>query len=210
MPLRVYTDYMITAKTDARAWMLAMKIVAKDKLPLAVANTLNTVSRAVHTASERNLRTEFILRNQYTLRSMRHSPAKPKHNIGSMYAWTGTISPYLGIQEEGGTVNPKTGDRVPVPVGAARGGNWRSQILRRYYMSRIGKIGGKGSDFFATDSAIWQRKGRRKIMIRSLRLRSYRLRPRRWHSEAVDKFGKPSLIEAVAVREIRKLLTLER
>lgn len=198
---------MITATTDARVWMQAMKILAKEKLPLAVANTLNTVSRAVHTASERNLRTQFILRNQYTLRSMRYSPARPKANIRSMYAWTGTISPYLGIQEEGGTVTPKSGDRVPVPVGAARGGNWRAQILRRYYMSRLGRFG-KGSDFFATDSAIWQRKGRRKIMVRSLRLHSYRLRPRRWHSEAVDKFGKPSLIEAVAVREIRKLLVI--
>jgi len=57
---------------------------------------------------------------------------------------------------------------------------------------------------------IYQRVGDRLFMVRDLSVKSYHLRRRPWHSDAVKQFAKRSLMEQVFVREAEKQLGMIR
>jgi hypothetical protein len=184
---------------DPGEWLQAMKILNKKLMPEAVAETLNTIAQNVNDGSKKNLESEFIIRNQYTLRSLRVSKSRPKPKINTMYSWAGSISPYLGIQETGGERKPAAGKRLPVPTETSRGGDWKRPILPRLRMARIEGAPG----IFETPRGIRQRTKRGLTLLRVL-MDSYRLRPRRWHGKAVDKYASPAAVREIAEAEIKK------
>lgn len=199
---------MIRHFTDYRAYQSALKRLSRDLFPRAMADTLNSVGKAVHNRSIRNARGRFTLRNTYTVRSIRFSPAKVRSSGKVGYSQTGSISPYLPMQETGATVRARR-RRIPIPTRAARTSGLKTKpVARRYRMNQIGRIG-RGSKFFfipLRKPGLFTRKGRRLIMIRDVSVRSYRLRPTHWHTDAVRKFGKRSVMEQVFVREAKKQL----
>lgn len=199
--------------TDTREYNRAMAKLTKEQLPRVQVNTINAVARVVHSASEKNIREKMTIRNQYTMRSMRFSPAKVRSGGQAGYAETGSISPYLPLQETGGTVRAKA-QRVPIPtVSGARMGSKAKIIAPRFRMNRLGVLGSGGTKFFYAPfrkPGIFYRKGRGKnaklIMVRDLSRKSIKVKPTHWHTNAVKKFGTRSLMEQVFVREARKII----
>ncbi|MBE3065476.1 MAG: hypothetical protein IMZ69_10725 [Spirochaetes bacterium] len=125
----------------------AMQRISDTELPEAIAAGINRVAGGAALGQRVNLRQDFILRNQYTERSLAFYKANPKKNIDRINAIVGSRQPYLALQEEGGKRRPVRGGRVPVPTKRARGGNWRAPIQRRYTIRKGTKVG-RGSKFF--------------------------------------------------------------
>lgn len=198
--------------TDYRAYQAALKRLTRDGFPKAMAATLNVTGRAVNSRSIRNVRERFTLRNTYTVRSIRFSPAKVRSSGKVGYSQTGSISPYLPTQEAGATIRARR-RKIAIPTRAARTSGLKTKpVARRYRMNQIGRVG-RGSKFFflpLRKPGLFTRKGKRLIMIRDVSVHSYRLRPTHWHTDAVRKFGKRSVMEQVFVREAKKQLGMIR
>ena len=202
---------MFSVTTDVKAWTRKMDRVNKELLPRAQVATLNRACKAAHGRSIRNIKSDFTLRNQYTERSMKFSPAKVRSSGVAGYAVTGSISPYLPIQETGGVIRARR-QRIPVPTLAGRRGKWRKPIPPALRMNRMGQIGTEGSKFFFLTSpggkkGIFTRKGKKKIVkVRDISRRSYRVRGTKWHSEAVGKYGNKRVMGQVFVQEAKRQL----
>ncbi|MBW8003114.1 MAG: hypothetical protein FVQ80_14025 [Planctomycetes bacterium] len=206
---------MFSITTDVKSWTRKMNRVNKELLPRAQVATLNRVCKAAHGRSIRNIKSDFTLRNPYTLNSMRFSPAKVRSSGVAGYAVTGSISPYLPIQETGGVVRAKR-KRIPVPTTEARGGRWSRPILPRYRLKPTTQIGRPGKSMYRTKraigkmfllpSGIYIRKGKQLRMVRTLKYKSYRLKATHWHSEAVKKFGNKRVMGQVFVQEAKRQL----
>lgn len=179
-----------------------------EAFPKAMAATINTTAKAAHNRSLRNVRERFTIRNRYTERSIRFSGARVKSGGRFGYAITGSISPYMPLQETGGTVRARR-QAIAIPTKAARTGGVKTGVVaRRYRMDRIGRIGGGGKFFFlpTRKPGLYTRKRGKLIMIRDISISKYRLKPTRWHGDAVDQFAKRSIMEAVFEREAKKQL----
>jgi hypothetical protein len=198
--------------------MAALKRISDTELPAAIAAGINRIASGASLGQLNNLRADFILRNKYTERSLVYYKANPKTNINRINAIVGSKQPYLELQEKGGTRRPKMGSRVPVPTKAARGGNWRSPIQRKYTARKgplsskffilrpgAGSTGMKRRISYQLDSpAMFKRESGRLVKIRLLDQPSYRLRARRWHTDAVNKYGKLGLMQTAFIQEARR------
>ncbi len=131
---------MFSVKTDVKAWTRKMDKVNKELLPRAQVKMLNRACKAAHDQSIKNIKKDFTIRNTYTVRSIRFSPAKVRSSGVAGYAVTGSISPYLPIQEKGGIVRPKR-KQIVGPTKKARGGQWGKPVKPKYRLSQMGKIG---------------------------------------------------------------------
>jgi len=195
-----------------------------------MAATANVAVHAVDRYSKKLLPQRMILRNEYTMRSLKVSEARVSGRTGRVgYAEVGSISPYLPIQETGGTIRAKR-RRIAIPTKAARGGSKRGIVRPRFRMNRMGGINRAGSKFFTLYPArgpymrhgkmvapilrkagIFYRQSKRKLLfVRDIESARIRVKPTRWHSEAVKKFGRQSLMEQVFIREAKKQLGLIR
>ena len=214
--------------TDTRAYNAAMKHLTREQLPRAQVATINAVARVVNSAQGTNIKKDFVLRNQYTMRSLKISEAKVRSSGAVGYAEVGSISPYLPLQEEGGQRRPVRGHKVPLPTMASRGGNWSRPILPRFRLGTgtmkrsmfilhpgtgagnrkqiLNRPGQKYGKYRLTHSAIFMRQGKKLYKIRLLNEPSYRVKPTHWHTAAVKKFGTRHLMETVFVREARKII----
>jgi len=195
-----------SVKTNPQELKKLQKALDPRRYAEAGANAVNAMAKAVYSKSERNIRQKLTLRNQYTMRSLRFSPAKVRSSGQIGYAQVGTVSPYLPLQETGGTVRARR-RKIAIPTKAARTGGAKSGVVAmRYRMHKIGKVG-KGNKFFfmaTRKPGLYTRKGKRLIMIRDVSISRYRLKPIHWHGDAVKQFGKRSILEALYLREARK------
>ena len=115
-------------------------------LELASADTLNKAAEAVEKEYIRQLKTHYVLKNKYTLGSLKIFKATATRKSGAMRKITGINSivamrsmkggsHYMVKQEEGARISgsSKTENRVPIPLAAARTGkNRRKPIAGRY------------------------------------------------------------------------------
>jgi len=204
---------MISITTDVKAWTRKMNRVNRELLPKAITETVNTACKGAHTRIVKNLRKDFTLRNTYTERSLKlwQSKYKPGRSIDRINATTGSISPYLPLQETGGVVRAKK-SKIPVPTLAGRRGKWRRPIPPSLRMNRMGQIGGPSSKFFFMTGAggkkgIFYRKSKKKVVkVRDISRRSYRVKGTRWHSKAVAHFAKASTFARIFVHHARRQL----
>ena len=206
---------MISVTTDVKAWTRKMNRVNRELLPKAITETVNTAAKGSHARSLKNIKKDFILRNQYTKRSLKLQLSKYKQgrSIDRINATAGSISPYLPIQETGGVIRAKR-QKIPVPTLAGRAGKWRRPIPPRLRMNRIGQIGTAGSKFFFMTSpggkkGIFTRKGRggKKIVkVRDISRRSYRVKGTKWHSKAVDYFAKAGTFARIFIHHAKRQL----
>ena len=202
-----------------------MNRVCKELLPKAQVATINRVAGVVHSRSIRNIKSMFTIRNVYTERSVKFSPAKVRSSGVAGYAITGSISPYLPLQETGGVVRARKKSIVG-PTAFSRGGGHGKPVLPRYRLPKMGAIGmrkGRGrmqparAKFFILrpgsrlrQSAIFTREGGELIKVRYLRKRPYRVKATHWHSEAVKKYGNKRVMGQVFVQEAKKQLAKVR
>jgi hypothetical protein len=214
-------DFEIAVKYAGYKQALAK--IGGEELPEAIAAGINRIASSAHLAQRNNLRGRFILRNKYTERSLAYYKANPKKDINRINAIIGSKQAYLALQEEGGTRRPVRGSKVPVPTMAARGGNWRAPIPRRYALRKGALAAGvfilrPGTTSWAkwskrrraharlTRAGIFKREKSRLLKIRFLDRPSYKLRARRWHRDAVEKYGKSNLMAAAFMAEAKRRL----
>ena len=197
-----------------------MTRISDTELPEAIAAGINRIASGVALAQRNNLREDFILRNQYTEKSLAYYRANPKKDIARINAIVGSKQPYLALQEEGGTRRPKQGKKVPVPTKTARGGNWKAPIQRRYTPRKgplsskffilrpgAGTTGAKRRIAYQLQSpAMFKREGGLLVKVRLLDQPSYHLKARHWHGRAVDKYARKDLMAMAFIQEAKRRL----
>jgi hypothetical protein len=175
-----------------------LKKLGEKVYPIVIAETLNQVAGFAHYASQKNLRQKFTLRNKYVENGLKFWKANPKTNIDKINAVTGSITPFMDVQETGGIRKPKKGKSLPIPTLRARGGNKSSRIKKRYYAGQLSPGMFIGKSGKTAKLGIFERYGKKKNkirMIRNLMQKSALVKPTHWHSEAMKHYTKGSVIE---------------
>ena len=186
-----------------------LKTLGDKVYPIVIAETLNQVAGFAHYASQKNLRTKFTLRNRYVEGGLKFWKANPKTKIEKINAVTGSITPFMGMQEEGGIRKPKKGKSLAIPTLRARGGNKASRIKKRYYAGQLsgGLFVGKAGK--TAKLGIFERYGKKKNkirMIRNLAQKTAKVKPTHWHTEAMKHYMKGSAIEKEFIRISQEVL----
>src|SRR5690606_35183528 len=114
-----------------------LELFAKKAIPYAARETLNSLAFERQRNWQSELKKSFILRNQFTVRSIRVERARGL-NIRTMEARTGTIAPYLADQEEGATHVKRGKHGEPLPAAAPGARKSRKRLMPR--TKRIGRI----------------------------------------------------------------------
>jgi hypothetical protein len=113
---------------------------AKRAYPYAVRNALNGCAFELRKGWQVEIRRAFTTRNSFTERSIRVEKAAGT-DIRSMQAVTGSVAPYMGDQEYGGTVRGRGKHKaIPSPVaggGKAGGGKRPRMVAGRFKLSAI-------------------------------------------------------------------------
>lgn len=202
-----------TAEVNTQAYMRAMRMLGREVLPQVVAEALNETADAVTRRSLRNLKQRLTIRTKFTINSLTRAGARPYHalnaargrNIQRMFSRAGSMSPYLGIQDRGGTVRPRRGRRVPIPTREARTGrNLSRSIARRYNLRNMGNIGTDGRYFIGRPKGggrpvgMYERyQGNKRLrMLRNLESAQVTVPASRWHTDAAQQLGTQTLIRA--------------
>lgn len=119
--------------------------LAKDEIPGVFARSVNRVAKAAHGAQLRALDSKFTLRNKFTRGSMLLWEARANKDPAKINAITGSRSPYLGVQETGGTEVGKDGrPTMTTPSKASRRGKWDKAVVSRYRFAAMGQIATRG------------------------------------------------------------------
>ena len=199
-----------SADIETQSYMRAMRAIGRQALPRAVAEALNAAADASAAEAKRNVQRRLIVRTAFTLRSIRQDRTARGTNFVTMHSRVGSNSPYLPIQDEGGTITAEK-NRIPLPtLGARTGRSIRRSIATRYRMNRMGDFG-SGSKFFIGKSrrgrvGIYERMARRIRMIRSLEETRVKIPATRWFSDAIARFGTPQFIRAKFIAAARRQL----
>lgn len=210
------------ADVETQKYMTALRIIDRDALPQAVALTLNRTADAVTNAARGNIERRLIVRTRFTTNSLTNQRARPFSalnkamgaSVDRMFSRAGSFSPYLLIQDAGGTISAG-GRRLPIPTVAARTGqNLRRSIRKAYRMDQIGNVDSSGRFFIGRPKGggrplgIYERHGNNKRlrMIRNLSQSSVTVPASRWFSDAVARFGTPQFIRAQFLRAARERL----
>lgn len=197
---------MFRMTTEATKFSLLLDHMGSEYLKKATARTLNAISTGAAGQQIKNVQTEMIVRTPYTLKSLKRLPASENRPISRQNAIVGSTSPYLTIHDDGGTIRAKN-KKIPIPTNVLRGKDRRKRI------SPSMRIGASTRFFVLSPGpvlkapGIFIRKSKRKIVkVRDLSQSKIRIKPNHWHTEAVLKYSKYTLISSVFIREAKKLM----
>ncbi len=202
---------MFKITTDAWKMERQLKRMGKEAFPRAMAAALTHVAKSVEKRGARNIQKDLTVRTPYTMKSLRTSEARAKAGGRVGYAQTGSVSPYLPIQEKGGTIRARR-RRVPIPTLAARGGDKRKAIRRQFRLT-----GARNNKMFILRPAspvrrlkkpglFYRQSKKRLLFLRDLAQATVTVKPTRWHSAAVRLYGKRAYIAASFVRAAKREL----
>lgn len=174
--------------------------------PYSIADTLNQAAGATKKAALTNVKKKLRTRTPYTLRSIKQDRKAFGTNINKMYARVGSNSSYLWKHDEG-YVQKANRRKIPLPfVNSTRGGDINRIIVSRYRMNKLGEIKGNKRFFKGVPKGrvglksygIWERVNRNKSIrrVRALTHSQVKIKPVRWFSGAVDRFGTPQYMSA--------------
>ncbi len=107
---------------------------SKKSVPFAMRKALNETAFLGRKLWKREMGQRFVLRNKFTAGSLRVQKVKRGNDPDQMFSMIGSISPYMGLQEAGGTKKGKTGAvAIPTAVaaGQALGSQPRTKVVRR-------------------------------------------------------------------------------
>ena len=197
---------------DTQAFIKAMDLVNKEYFPKAITETVNTIGAAFLSRAKQSMEKELIIRSNYTRKSMfiYKSKYRTGRQISRINCKVGSRSPYMAIQEFGGTVKAQR-RFVPIPTVAGRGGDLRKAIPRRLRMSSINVDSSEGGFMIGTPRGrrtrgLYQRKGGRLIMLRNLTKGSVQVPKSAWFSKPLDYFRSDDLWERTFRHHARKYL----
>ena len=201
----------------------ALRRLSAEEFSTATAATINRIATAANGQQGRNIQRDFKLRNKFTLGSLMMFKATAKKDPDKIDALVGSKSPYLPEQETGGTAMTRLGrPAVSMPTLAARRGAWTRAVTARFRLDKIKPIGRrrgsgrmtpKGTPYFylqggsLKNKMLFQRVVSKLIRIRVITRGPVRLKATHWHTEAMDKAGRPALMSAAYGVELNKALT---
>lgn len=199
------------AEVDNKTAIRALRIIGNEALPEVVAQALNETADAVTTAALKNINKRLIVRTKFTTGSLMRRGAHPYkalnkargRNVARMFSRAGTISPYLPLQETGGTVQARS-SRIPIPTLAARRGQKRRRISSPYSMRNLGDLDGSGRFFMGVPKGgnrplgIWERTNanKRLKLIRNLEKSTVWVPETNWYSDALRRYGTHQFIRS--------------
>ncbi len=123
---------------NTKFWFKDLKKFKNSDVPLAIAMTLTYVADEHQKEVKKTMLNLFTLRNKFTEKSLRKWKARPKRNIKRINSFSGSISPYIAVQDKGGIVR---GKRRKYPAPTKRGRTSRSLLKPRAYRYRLSKVG---------------------------------------------------------------------
>jgi len=108
-----------------------LQTFARRSVPFALRAALTSSAFALREAWQGEIKRSFILRNNYTERSIRVEKATSL-NVATMQAVTGSVAAYLDEQEEGATIRGGKHKPIPAPSAAGQkaGSNKRTRLVR--------------------------------------------------------------------------------
>lgn len=187
-----------------REYKKKLLALGSDVLPRVIAETINTVAGFAHAQSIRNVRNRFVLRNQYTERSLRYYKANPKADISRINAVTGSVQSYMALQETGGYREPKRGSKAPEATLAARGGDPRKVVRKKYAAGTLGPNQFVGVPRGGNRQyGVYQRVKNNKflVMIRNISKARIPVDPKHWHTDAVGAYAKRDVLTREFIRQ---------
>ena len=110
-----------------------LQTFSKKSVPFAMRKALNETAFLGRKLWKREMGQRFVLRNKFVVGSLRVVKVTRGQNVAQMFSMIGSISPFMGLQEEGGTKKGKTG-AVAIPTAVAAGqplGSNRTKVVRR-------------------------------------------------------------------------------
>lgn len=109
-------------------------------MPYAVKKYLDTLATDTQDIGRKNIQGRMILRNKYTLQSVKVNLAMKSRNIEAMKSAAGSTQRYMNTQEKGGMVAGDKGRDKPLATTTAsgEGGSVRKRLPKRDY--RLSKI----------------------------------------------------------------------
>lgn len=120
----------------AEEMVAGLKRMREKAVPFAIKNALNTAAFETRNIWQREIKSAFTNRNLFTANSVRVEQATPT----KLEAKVGSVAPYMGTQEQGGTVTGKGAHKL-IPEAAAAGqapGSKRTRLVRgRFYIGAI-------------------------------------------------------------------------
>lgn len=126
---------------DLESLQKDLVLFSKKSVPFAMRNALNDTAFLGRKLWKKELRKSFTLRNTFTARSLRVVKVKRGKDAAKMFSMLGSISAYMGLQEEGGTQRTRGGTKpIPTAVAAGQplGSQPRTKVVRR--PNRMGSI----------------------------------------------------------------------
>jgi hypothetical protein len=199
------------ASFDDRVLEQQLKWMGGYALPDAAAEALNETADSITTRSRHNVRSRLTVRAKYTINSIRTKARAKGGNVDRMYAISGTMSPYLPIQNVGGTIKAKRRS-VPIPTVAARGGAYSRRILPRFRMNKMSDLDGSGRYFMGRPKGgnrpygIWQRdKGGGLTLLRRLGHSEVDVPATDWFTDAIKSHA--HLLSARFRRAARRIIS---
>lgn len=157
------------ARMDTRQYAKDLRRV-EGRMNQAVAEALNTVGSFAHVQSIKNIKSRFHVRNAYTLRAVKSWPVTHIRSNGQfrdvekMKFISGSWSPYMALQETGGTQKALKGAKsIPMPTSKGRPSESRpipNRLRLGPSKADFGKEGDNPMKLFALPTGIYYRQGK--------------------------------------------------
>ena len=178
---------------------------------------LNRTAKGAALFAKQNVKTQFTLRNKFTLGSIRHTRTPPSRAIDRQFVLVGSKADWLAKQEEGGSLDrTKRGRRLTTSEGSREGrtayprrklarGRYRSTNIRlgRLSRARTGSSGKRAKraveaarskklkfvflDLGNDKAGIFRVERKRIKMVHRIMERPLSVKARPWLKPAVDK-----------------------
>ncbi len=136
------TPFLVVDTTQIRKLVRDLETFASKALPFAVRESLNRSALAAKNVWGEEIRRTLIVRNAWTLGSLRVQRVSGGLDPRRMVSVVGSLAPYMRTQELGGTKRKhgKHGVAIPTKVasGEGRGGGPRQRLVRA--PNRLGAI----------------------------------------------------------------------
>jgi hypothetical protein len=168
---------------------------AEKQVPFALARSLTVTARDAQVDVKADLPTKFTLRNTWTARGIRITPARK----GTPEAVVGSLEPYMARQETGGNRRPRSHSKIAVPATK------QSRVIPK--SKRPAALKGKPRVFKIVTrfgAGIVQREGKKRYPLKFLYWlkRGVRVKPRFGFkaevSDTVEKRFGPNFVQALS------------
>lgn len=208
----------ITAETDVKNLLNALKLIDKKNLPVAVAKSLNAPADAVANQAKSNAKKRLHIRREYSIKGIKQDRFAKGDNISKMFSRTVINNRYMISQEVGATIKPQSGfSNIAVPTLFSRAGNIMTIMLKQFWINNIKtdtESGGYKKFFIGVPNGlnrgigIWYRwaGNKRLSLVRSMTKNQIIRKPVNFFLDAVRRFGTREYIIAQLESNAKKAI----